>query len=370
MMRFWQCLDQLGRLGAVRASWHKELGDEFAECQAMLRTSNLAYSIEDPEWSGRILELETQHDGSLLGFSQEIPSHRPPLAFRREDCLQLVPNLKGIAEFLGRKLGFTPVVQPKWSQDAVHEIGTLDVRPGEPIAVHLFVPNLNPREATIKSAIRDLEYSILLLPTRSGFTQDVSTLAAQYDVRIIVLNSPKGLEKLSIAPARKKIRGKEMKSLPPMFTPKADWRWKDLVISIELEGLRCRIHGEERIRPWADMNIRLRHGRHPTRLLQILGDLGRGNRMTQRRGDVNDRKAISDVRRFLRSYVMHLSDDPFHEFKDGWGIKFNVNDRIGRSQVKTIEDEEMDIDNNNYSPFTYNNYTDLSDLTSFSYHQT
>jgi hypothetical protein len=115
----------------------------------------------------------------------------------------------------------------------------------------------------------------------------VSTLAAKHDVRIIVLNSAKGLEKLSIAPARNKIRGKKTKAVPPMFTPKADWSWKDLVLSIELEGLRCRIHGDERIRPWLDMNIRLRHGRHPTRLLQILGDLGRGNRLTQRRGDVN-----------------------------------------------------------------------------------
>ena len=366
MMRFWQCLDQLGRLGAVRASWQKQLGDEFAECQALLRASEVAYSIEDPEWPGRILELEPQQDGSFLGFSQEIPSHRPPLAFKRADCMQLVPNLKGIAEFLGRKLGFTAAEQPKWTQDAVHEIGTFDMRPGEPIAVHLFVPNLNAREATIKSAIRDVESSILLLSTRSGFTQEVSTLAAKYDVRVIVLNSAKGLEKLSIAPARNKIRGKETKAVPPMFTPKADWSWKDLMISIELEGLRCRIHGEARIRPWADMNIRLRHGRHPIRLLQILGDLGRGKRLSQRRSDVNDRKAISDVRIFLKSYVMPLSDDPFHEFEDGWGIKFNVNDQIGRSQVKNIEDEEFADELNNDSPFTYNNNIDALEMTGFS----
>jgi hypothetical protein len=68
---------------------------------------------------------------------------------------------------------------------------------------------------------------------------------------------------------------------------------------------------------------------HSTRL-QNLGDLGRDNRLTQRRGNVNDRKAISDVRKFLKSNVMPLSDDPFHEFEDGWGGKFNVNDQIGR----------------------------------------
>jgi len=369
-MRFWQCLDQLGRLGAVRASWQKELGDEFAECQPLLRASDLAYSIEDPQWPGQILELEPQEDGSFLGFSQVIPSHRPPLAFKREDCIQLVPNLKGIADCLGRKLGFTPAEQPNWSQDAVHEIGSFDVDPGDPRPVHLFVPNLNPREATIKSAIRDVESSILLLPTRGGFTQDVSTLAAKYDVRIIVLNSAKGLEKLSIAPARSKPRGADKRTVPPMFTPKTDWSWTDLTLSIELEGLRCRIHGEERTRPWVDMNIRLRHGRHPTRLLKILGDLGKGNRLTQRRGDVNDRKAISDVRRFLRTYVMPLDEDPFHEFEDGWGIKFIVNDQIGRRQVKTIEDEEIADSSDENSPFTYQDDIDPVEMAGFTIHRT
>ena len=370
MMRFLQCLDQLGRLGAVRASWKKELGDEFAECQSLLRASDVAYFIEDPEWPGQILELEPQQDGSFLGFSQEIPSHRPPLVFKREDCVQLVPNLKGIAEFLGRKLGFTPADQPKWSPDAVHEIGSFDIRPGEPLPVHLFVPNLNPREATIKSAICDVESSILLLPTRSGFTQEVSTLAAKHDVRIIVLNSAKGLEKLSIAPARNKIRGKETKAAPPMFTPKAGWSWRDVMLSIELEGLRCRIHGEESIRPWADMNIRLRHGRHPTRLLQILGYLGRGNSLTQRRSDVNDRKAISDVRKFLKSYVMPLSDDPFHEFEDGWGIKFTVSDKIGRLQVKTIEEDEVADVSDEESPFIYHDAIDPVEMAGFSVRRT
>ena len=193
----------------------------------------------------------------------------------------------------------------------------------------------------------------------------MSTIAAKYAVRIIVLNSAKGLEKLSIAPARSKIRGADKRTVPPIFTPKADWSWTDLMLSIELEGLRCRIHGDERTRPWSDMNIRLRHGRHPTRLLQILGDLGRGNRLTQRRGDVNDRKAISDVRIFLRTYVMPLVDDPFHEFEDGWGIKFTVNDKIGRRQVKAIEDEEIADSSDENSPFTYQDDIDPVEMAGF-----
>ncbi len=369
-MRFWQCLDHFGRLGAVRASWQKELGDEFPECQPLLRAADVVYSIEDPEWPGHILDLEPQDDGSFLGFSQEIPSHRPPLAIKREECIRMVPNLNGIADFLGGKLGFKPADQPKWSQGAVHEIGSHEVQPGEQIAVHLFVPNLTPRESAIKSALCDVESSILLLPTSGGFTQDVITLAAKFDVRVVVLGSAKGLEKLSIAPARIKVRGISKKSVPPMFTPKAGWNWKDLMLSIELEGLRCRIHDDERIRPWSDMGIRLRHGRHPTRLLQILGDLGRGNRMTQRRGDVNDRKAISDVRIFLKTYVMSLDEDPFHEFEDGWGIKFTVNDKIGRRQVKTIEDDEIADNSDDDSPFTYQDDIDPAEMAGFSFRNT
>jgi hypothetical protein len=369
-MRFWQCLDHFGRLGAVRASWQKELGDEFAECQPLLRAADLAHSIEDPEWPGHILDLEPQEDGSFLGYSQEIPSHRPPLPVKREDCVRLVPNLKGIADFLGRKLGFTAAEQPKWRQSVVHEIGSFEIQPGEQIAVHLFVPNLNPRESTIRSALCDVESSILLLPTSGGYSQEVVALAARFDVRVVVLGSAKGLEKLSIAPTSKKIRGVARKTVPPLFTPKAGWSWKDLILSMEIEGLRCRIHGEERIRPWADMGIKLRHGRLPTRILQILGDLGMGKRLTQRRRDTNDRKAISDVRKFLKAYVIPLAEDPFHEFEDGWGIKFTVNDKIGRRQVKTIEEEEFADVSNEDSPFTYHNDIDPSEMAGFSVRRT
>jgi hypothetical protein len=85
---------------------------------------------------------------------------------------------------------------------------------------------------------------------------------------------------------------------------------------------------------------------------------------------VNDRKAISDVRIFLKSYVMPLSDDPFREFKDGWGIKFTVNDQIGRSQVKTIEDDEIADERNDDSPFTYQDDIDPVEMAGFSIRRT
>jgi hypothetical protein len=105
---------------------------------------------------------------------------------------------------------------------------------------------------------------------------------------------------------------------------------------------------------------------HPIQMVHVPANLGRGNRLTQRRGDVNDRKAISDVRKFLKSYVMPLSDDPFREFEDGWGIKFTVNDQIGRRQVKAIEDDEFTNTTNNDSPFNYQDDIDLVELSSFS----
>lgn len=70
-------------------------------------------------------------------------------------------------------------------------------------------------------------------------------------------------------------------------------------------------------------------------MVYVLANLGRGNRLTQRHSDMNDRNPIPDVRKFLKSYVMPLSDDPFHEYEDGWSIKFTVNDKISRKQVAT-----------------------------------
>ena len=130
-------------------------------------------------------------------------------------------------------------------------------------------------------------------------------------------------------------------------------------------------HGFQQYGPTdPQMGIQQRHGSPPTRLLQVLGDLGKGNRLTQRRGDVNDRKAISNVRIFLKSYVMPLTDDPFREFEDGWGIRFTVNDKIGRRQVKTIEDDEIADKSDENSPFTYQDDIDPGEMAGFSVRQT
>jgi predicted Ser/Thr protein kinase len=107
-----------------------------------------------------------------------------------------------------------------------------------------------------------------------------------------------------------------------------------------------------------------------TRILQILGDLGLGKRLTQRRSDVNDRRAITDIRKFLKSYVMPLAEDPLHEFEDGWGIKFTVNDRIGRRQVTMMEEEEIADSLNENSPCTYQDDIDPEEMAGCSIRRT
>jgi len=83
-------------------------------------------------------------------------------------------------------------------------------------------------------------------------------------------------------------------------------------------------------------------------------------------GDVNDRKAISVVRIFLRIHVMPSKEDPFHEFEDRWGIRFTVNDQIGRCQVKTIEENEIADNFDENSPFTYQDDIDPIEMAGFS----
>ena len=87
-------------------------------------------------------------------------------------------------------------------------------------------------------------------------------------------------------------------------------------------------------------------------------------------GIVNDRKAISDVRIFLRTHVMPSNEDPFHEFEDGWGIRFTVNDQIGRRQVKTIEEDAIADNSDENSPFTYNDDIDPIEMAGFSVRRT
>jgi hypothetical protein len=87
-------------------------------------------------------------------------------------------------------------------------------------------------------------------------------------------------------------------------------------------------------------------------------------------GDVNDRKAISDVHNFLGTHAMPSNEDSFHEFEDGWGIRFTVNDQISRRQVRTIEEDEVADRPDENSPFIYHDDIDPVEMAEFSLRRT
>jgi hypothetical protein len=85
--------------------------------------------------------------------------------------------------------------------------------------------------------------------------------------------------------------------------------------------------------------------------------------------DANDRKAISDARIFLKTYVMPLDEDPFHEFEDGWGIQFTVRDQMSRRQVRALEDDEVAENRDKSSPFTYQDSVDPAEIFGYTIHE-
>ena len=51
-------------------------------------------------------------------------------------------------------------------------------------------------------------------------------------------------------------------------------------------------------------------------------------------------------------------------------MRFTVNDKIDRSQVKTIEEDEIAKESNEDSPYTYEDNIDLMEMSRFSFRQT
>jgi hypothetical protein len=149
------------------------------------------------------------------------------------------------------------------------------------------------------------------------------------------------------------------------LSPLAEGKEARFIDSIERENGEISIVDHSKTKAVADSSAFFCESRL---LLESHIRLRHGKRLTQRRSDVNDRRAISDVRRFLKTYVMPLAEDPFHEFEDGWGIKFTVNDRIGRRQVTMMEEEEIADSSNENSPFTYQDDIDPEEMAGFSIH--
>ena len=142
MKKFWQILDLLGKEGAPRLTWRNELGNSFPKFEGFLRPRQVVDSIRDPEFAGRILDLEEREDGDFDAFSREIPAHRRPFRVARADAVRLVPDIVTIADHIAPTLGFAASGIKPSRKGNFHELGALNLPRQQPRPVFLFVPGL------------------------------------------------------------------------------------------------------------------------------------------------------------------------------------------------------------------------------------
>ncbi|MBN8457331.1 MAG: hypothetical protein J0M04_05770 [Verrucomicrobia bacterium] len=348
MLKLWQTIDLFGKVGATRAAWQAALADDFDAWCGFLQARDTVDSIEDPDFPGEILELEKPSTGDFIAFSTAIPAHRPPLRVNRSLCVRLAPDLRALAALLAGKLGFEAAESPRWSDSCFHEVGSLLLDRDNPRPVHLFIPDARSRQAVMKAGICCAPHGIVLLPVAAGYTSEVAALAAERATHVRVLATRTGLDRLSIAPPTRSVRGRKNPVRTPLFTPKKGWRWKDLTIVMRSDGLQFAIRGEARFQSWAELRMRPVMSGQPNATLDILGRLANGERLTQRRADVNARQQISEARQFLKELIPIRDDDPFKKFSDGWGVEFRVDGTAARKQVAHWEagddDEEFQPD--------------------------
>lgn len=340
MLPFWQTIDLFGKIGAARAAWQAALGEDLDTWSPLLQARGTVDSMEDPDYPGQILELEKPTTGDFVAFSTAIPSHRPPLRVPRVSCVRLVPSLSALSTFLADKLGFTAAESPRWSGTCLHEIGTYHSGSDNPRPVHLFIPDSRNRHSLIMAGVSAVESAIVLLPLSVGFDNAVKALATRQDVHIRVLTTASGLHKLSIAPPPRRTANRKNPARTPIFTPKSHWQWRDLRIVIKTDGLGFHIHGEEGFRTWKELAMRPLVSGQPSSTLRILSDLANGRRISQKRGDDNERQQISTTRKFLTGLIPIHNDKPFKKFRDGWGADFRVDGSVARQQVATWEAED------------------------------
>lgn len=360
MLRLWQTIDLFGKTGATRAAWKAALGDDFEAWCGFLQPRGTVDSIVDPEFPAETLELDKPATGDFIAFSMAFPAHRPPLRVKRSECVRLAPDLRALGRFLAEKLGFDAAESPRWSDTCFHEVGSLPSERDHPCPVHLFIPDARSRQAVMRAGICGIPRGIALLPVASGYSSGVAALAAERDVHVRVLATTAGLERLSIAPPAKTVRRKGKPVRQPIFTPKKDWRWRDLVIVMKREGLHFFIRGEDCFRTWAQLKMKPVMAGQTNNTLAILGRLANGERLTQRRADVNSRQQISEARRFLTELIPIRNDKPFKKFSDGWGAEFRVDGTVARQQVAAWEagddDEEFrpDAPKSTFDPYESN----------------
>ncbi len=344
MNKLWQTIDLFGKVGATRAAWQNEWSEDFDAWSKFLQAREIVNSIEDPDFPCEILELEKSTTGDFIAFSTAIPAHRPPFRVPRSSCVRHVPNLQVLSTMLADKLGFDAVETPRWSDTGFHQIGTFLSDRANPRAIHLFIPDSRPRQVVMKVGICSYPQSITLIPVSAGYSSEVADLALKNDVHVRVLSTKAGMEKLSITPSKQPPRGKRMPTRDRIFTPKKNWKWSDLTISMGREGLHFKICGEEVIQSWKQLRMKPTHGGQINKTLALIGKLANGGRITQRRSDETERKQISDARKLLVDLI-GIQGKPFKKCTDGWAAEFRVDGTIARKQVTEWEanDEHEEI---------------------------
>jgi hypothetical protein len=340
-------------------TWKEELGEAFPSIEGLLRSSRAVDSMLDRDYSGRILDLEEREDGDFNAFSREIPAHRSPFKIERAEVVRLIPEITAISAVLSRKLGFISHGAAPARTGNFHELGSLHLPRQQPRPVFLFLPSARPRPIALQEGLLGIESAVVLLPTNKGMSFELRQIASARDIDLRILDFDK---ELSIAPA---VRGdKRSPDRPPLITPLPGWEWKHLTLIFESEGLRARIHGTERFATWKELGIRPLNRGKIQGPLQILIPLANGKRISQRRNDENGRQQISRARKLLRQLVP-LHGDPFHKFKDGYGIVFHVEIPEARKKARAQETSEEATEN---ELTERTSQLDEGDLNGFSIH--
>jgi hypothetical protein len=356
---FWQTLDRIGTEGAPRRTWIAELGEDFPKFEPLLTACGIVESILDPDFPGRILDLEERSDGDFDALSREIPSHRAPHRVPRAEVIRLVPNIPAISVGLAQSLGFIGHRTPPARRGNFHELGVLNLPRTQPRPVFLFLPSRRPRALALNEGLLGIESAVVLLPAASGMNFELRQIASARDIEIRILDTDK---ELSLAPA---LRGKKKRpDRPPLLTPRPGWEWKHLTLTFEPDGLRARIQGTERFASWKELGIRPLNRGKLQGPLQILAPLGAGGRISQSRKNETERQQISRARKLLQQ-LLPLPGDPFHKFKDGYGIVFTVEIPEARKRARARDASEEGAED---ELLERTNRLDQGDLDGFSIH--
>jgi hypothetical protein len=340
LKKLWQTIDLIGEEGAPRMTWESELGDDFPLFEKFLCPRDVAASILDSDHPGRILDLEELANGDFMAYSQEIPAHRAPFKIERAKVIRLILDVHALAAQLAKDLGFAAGNFGNTRIGNLHELGALTLPRQQPRPVFLFLSSLRPRSLALKESLIGVENAVVFLLTENGLTSDISNLANARKIELRILAAE--AETVSIAPFSRRADRKH--SRPPLITPRNGWQWKQLSISIQKDGIRAKISGMERFASWKELDIVPFNRGSLQGPLKVIGSLAKGGRLKQRRSNENDRQQISRARKFLCE-LFPLPGDPFHKFKDGWGLAFTVDFAVARAQVRdwkkeASEDEE------------------------------